>query len=271
MDVSEQMNNNEKLPTAAVCGWPHQLEDARMRVGKAKEDYSALKPEIERWLYEYVGGMIVPADPSEGAGTFAIQLRHPSDSYISGKPAVLVAQIAEGLRAALDYTICQLSKTNDPNCNEKLPEFVITESKKDFDNLRKSRLKYLDEKQLAFVEQLQPYNGNTTLKAIRDITNSGKHRELLRILDLTSSEIHIASWDKRSSEYQGWFAYRTKDETGAVFAKYDRPLRLSLLGKYDAYNTLECMIHQVEELLWAFSHCFCPDHGQLPTFRIEYD
>lgn len=47
------------------------------------------------------------------SGDFTLQLRHPRDSSVSGAPQVLVAQIAENLRTALDYMVFRLSVLNE--------------------------------------------------------------------------------------------------------------------------------------------------------------
>ena len=93
-----------------ICGWPHELDDALHRLNQAKADFESLASEIDKFHYEYVKGMLKGRGPAGEATT--IRLRHPNDSFVKGKPAVLVAQIAENLRAALDYTVYQLSKSN---------------------------------------------------------------------------------------------------------------------------------------------------------------
>ncbi|MDE3268448.1 MAG: hypothetical protein OYI31_08385 [Chloroflexota bacterium] len=251
-----------------VCGWPPELEDALHRLNQANADFESLGLEINRFHYEYVKGMVRNLGPEGEA--FTVQLRHPNDSYVRGRPAVLVAQIAENLRAALDYSVFQLSKLNAPSLNERAPAFVIADSRQDFENNAKAGLRYLTTEQVDLIEQLQPYNGNLTLSLVRDITNPAKHRHLLRMLDLTSLEVHLASLDKQSEEYRDWFVYPAGDGEHAIFARFKEQPRLQLLEQYNAFEVLGLMISQTDTILWAFSHCFCPNHGHLPKFNIEY-
>ena len=251
-----------------ICGWPPELEDALHRLNQAKADFESLQSEIDKFHYEYVKGMVKGHDPARGA--FTIQLRHPKESFVKGRPAVLVAQIAESLRAALDYTVFQLSKLNESSLNERAPAFVIAGSRQDFENNAKTSLRYLTIKQVALIEQLQPYNGNLTLSLIRDIANPAKHRHLLQMLDLTSLDVYLDNLDKQSDKYRDCFVYPAGDGDHAIFARYKEQPRLKLLEKYNALEVLRLMIWQTETILWVFSHCFCPHHGHLPKLTIEY-
>lgn len=219
-----------------ICGWPLELEDALHRLNQAKADFESLASEINRFHYEYVKGMVRNLGPEGEA--FTIQLRHPSDSYVRGRPAVLVAQIAENLRAALDYTVFQLSKLNNPTLNERAPAFVIADSRQDFENNAKAGLRYLTTEQVSLIEQLQPYNGNLTMSLVRDVTNPAKHRHLLQMLDLTSLEVYLDILDKQSDEYRDCFAYPAGDGMHAIFARYKEQPRLRLLEKYNAFEAL---------------------------------
>ena len=251
-----------------VCGWPSELEDALHRLNQAKADFESLHSEIDRFHYEYVKRMVKGHDPVKEA--FVVQLRHPRESLVKGRPAVLVTQIAENLRSALDYTVFQLSKLNDANLNERAPTFVIADSRQDFENNAKAGLRYLTTEQVDLIERLQSYNGNQTLRLVRDVTNPGKHRHLLQMLDLTSLDIYLASLDKQFEQYRDCFVYPAEDGEHAIFARYKEQPRLRLLEKYNAFEVLGLMISQVETILWVFSHCFCPEHGHLPKFNIEY-
>ena len=51
---------------------------------------------------------------------FVLQLRHPKESNVKGRPRVLISQIVENLRTALDYMIFQLSVLNEPHLKERL-------------------------------------------------------------------------------------------------------------------------------------------------------
>ena len=224
---------------------------------------------MDKFHYEYVKGMVKGFNPEEGA--FTIQMRHPNESFVMGRPAVLVAQIAENLRAALDYTVFQLSKLTEPGLNERVPAFLITDSRQDFEKSARLGLRYLTTEQVDLIERVQPYNGNLTLSLLKDIINPAKHRHLLQMLDLTSLDVYLDSLDKQSEEYRDCFVYPAGDGEHAIFARFREQPRLRLLEKYNAFEVLGLMISQTETILWVFSHCFCPNHGHLPSFNIIYD
>ena len=140
---------------------PPELADALARIGQAKENCISLAREMNEFLYKYVKGMVKGLDRE--SGSFVLQLRHPKESNVKGTPRVLVAQIVENLRTALDYMIFELSVLNEPNLNERTPQFVIADRKSDFERQAKRRLRYLTNEQKSFVEQLQPYHGNGML------------------------------------------------------------------------------------------------------------
>lgn len=251
----------------AKCDWPSELDDARNRLKQAKVNFESLKAAIDKFHYEYVGRMVGGFNPEEGA--FTIYVLPPSESYVGGESLVLVAQIAENVRAVLDYVVFQLSKQNEPNLTENVPAFVIADTKEAFVEAR-WRLRYLTAEQVELVEQLQPYNGNVALDLLKDVTNPAKHRYLLRVLDLTSGEVCLDSMDKQSSEYKDWFAYPAGDGVSAIFARRTEQPRLRLLEDHDAFEVLGSMISLAEMFLWAASHWFCPHQASTPKFNIVF-
>ena len=163
---------------------PAELTDAFLRITKAMEDYVSLADEMDKFLYKYVKGMIQGYDSEKGA--FVFRLSKSEDSVVTGKPRVLVGQIIEGLRAALEYMVFAMSKRNHPDFKERYPQFVIADSESAFKKEAKKRLCYLTEEQIRFFEQLQPYHGYGTLGIMNEWANSGKHRHLHTIVERTS-------------------------------------------------------------------------------------
>ena len=230
---------------------PPQLEDALARIERAKENYISLAYEINEFLYNYVKGMVKGLDPE--TGNFTLQLRHPKESNVKGGPVVLVTQIVEHLRTALDYMVFQLSILNQSDLNQWEPQFVIADNKSKFQRQAKTRLRYLTAEQKSFVEQIQPYNGNEILALLREMAGEGKHRRLLTIRDNTGFDIYFAEITKQD-EYKDCFVYPMEKGT-AVFARpKDEPVFL-LIEKYDAMRFLKAMIEHVENIL-RVSFCF---------------
>ena len=239
---------------------PEQLADAWTRLYRAKEHYDALTSEVMNFLYEYVKGMIRGRDPE--TENFVLRLRHPKENIITGRLCALVVDIVEDLRAALDYMVFELSALNRPDLKKSAPQFVIADTKEEFDRQGKRRLCYLTEEQKTkFIEKLQPFNGNFILGILRDISDQSKHRRLLSLRNNTGWEIHMAE-AKRKDEYMNWFMYLVENDH-AVFAK-PKPCEVVLLDKYDTMKTLKIMTEHVGDIV-QLSHCFsegCP-------FRVE--
>ena len=234
-----------------ISNKPEQLADAWTRLYRAKENYDALTEEVTKFLYEYVKGMVRGWDP-ETAG-FVLQFRHPRESTMTGRPQALVVDIVEDVRAALDYMVFELSALSTPNLNEKTPQFVIADTKDDFDRQSKNRLRYLtDQQKTEFIERLQPYNGNQLLSLLRDIAGQAKHRRLLSVRDNSGWDIYVAEATKRE-EYADCFMY-PMEKSSAVFAR-PQSHSVILLEKYDAMGLLKAMVEHVGDIV-RLSHCF---------------
>ena len=189
---------------------PEQLTDTWTRLYRAKENYDVLVGEAMHFLYEYVKGMVKGLNPE--TGDFILQLRHPKESTIAGRPRALVGDIVEDLRSALDYMVFELSALNSLDLDEAVPQFVIADTKENFERQSRRRLRYLtDEQKSEFIEHLQPFNGNPMLGILRDISGKSKHRRLLSVRDGSSWEIHMAE-AKRREEYKDWFMYPMEKE-----------------------------------------------------------
>ena len=204
-----------------------------------------------RFLYEYVKGMVRGKDPE--TGNFVLQFRDGRASILTGRPRALVVDIVEDLRAALDYMVFELSALNTPDLNEQVPQFVIADTKEEFDRQSRRRLRYLTEEQKTdFIEKLQPFNGNHMLAILRDISGQSKHRRLLSVREHCGWDIHMAEAEKRE-EYKDWFMYPM--EEGQAFFARPKSWSIILLKKYDAFGLLKAMAEHVATIV-QFSHCF---------------
>ena len=172
---------------------------------------------------------------------------------MKGKPRVLVVQIVENLRTALDYMIFELFVLNEPNLNEQVPQFVIADNKSSFEGQAKKRLRYLTDEQKSFVEQIQPYHGNSLLALLRKLAGRGKHRRLLSIRDKTGFDIYLDEMAKKE-EYKDCFVYPA-EEGHAFFARPKGKPVFALIKKYDAMPILKDMIEHTAEIVQV-SFCF---------------
>ena len=230
---------------------PLKLADTLARIEQAKDNYVSLAREIEQFLYEYVKGMVKGLDPE--SGSFVLQFRHPKESNVTGTPKVLVGQIVEHLRIALDYMIFELSVLNEPKLKEQTPQFVIADSRSKFNRQAKSRLCYLTDEQKSFVEQIQPYHGNGMLALLGELAGRSKHRRLLSIQDRTGFDIYLAEMTKWK-EYRDCFVYPV-EEGRAIFARPKGKGVVALMEKYDAMPTLKEIIQHTESIV-RISFCF---------------
>ena len=230
---------------------PPQLSDALARIDQAKDNYMSLVLEMNDFLYKYVKGMIRGFDPE--TDNFVMRLRHPKDSKVTGRPRVVVAQIVENLRSALDYMIFELSVLNEPDLNERVPQFIISDSKEDFERQAKRPLRYLTDEQKSLVEKLQPYNGNSMLGLLREMSGPSKHRRLLSIRDNTGLDIYFAEMSKRE-QYPDHFVYPV-EKGQAVFARPKGEQIIVLLERFDAMPTLKSMIEHTADIV-RVSFCF---------------
>ena len=162
--------------------------------------------------------------------------------------------------------IFQLSVLNEPHLNERLPQFVIAETEPDFQRHAGTRLRYLNDEQKSFVEQIQPYRGNKMLTLLGKMTNAGKHRRLLSIQERTGFDIYFSEMEKQD-EYKDCFVYPA-EKGCAVFAKPKGPGTVLLMDRYDAMPTLKDMIGHAEDILRV---SFCFFQGRPLEFKIVRD
>lgn len=120
---------------------PSQLEDTLARIADAKADYEALADESDKFLHDYYQSMMKGFDDESRA--FILDIRHPKESIVQGRPAVLVTKVFESLRTALDYMTYQLSVLNEPELSKRVPQFVIADSQARFKKSAQTQLKYL--------------------------------------------------------------------------------------------------------------------------------
>ena len=215
------------------------------RIQQAEDDFASLADELHRFLYDHIKSMVGEFNREESS--FDLLIRHPKERNVKGRPRVLVSQIAENLRIALDYMVFQLSLANDQDLNERSPQFVIAGTEDDFQRQARTRLRYLSDEQRTFVERLQPYHGNELLALLAEMTTAGKHRRLLSLRDMTSLDICFGALEQKG-DFKGYFVYPV-EEGCAFFAKpMDRGTAL-LMDEYDAMSTLRKMIGHVDAVL----------------------
>lgn len=224
---------------------PPELKDSEARITQAWANYDSLGVTLNEFLYDYVKGMPKGWDPERE--TYVLQFRHPDDALVTGLPKVLVAQVAENLRSALEYMVYELSVLNYPNLDEWVPQFPIAKTRDEFDKQARGRLKYLPQDQVEFVEKQQPYHGNLMLRVLAEITNPSKHRCLVSLRTNTDLVIVFAEMTKKDM-YADYFVYPVENGN-AFFARPMNDLTFALLDQYDAMPALRNLIESVESIV----------------------
>lgn len=241
------------------------FRDAFDRLDQAKTDLGSLVPALNEFERRLVQDMV--RGPQPDGPDVTLRLPPPDGLRVTGRPMVLVAQIAEHSRSALDYAVAALSKTNHPDYDERATGFVIADSRPSFDQNAARGLKYLTAEQKSFIERVQPYNGNTTLGIMRDMTNTVKHRHLLWMLN--TSPLEIISMDTENSAGEDGFIACVLDGT-TILARHRQPPRYAILGRYDALDLLGCIIECAEALVGAMQRSLEPGGVQLDGYTFEY-
>ena len=216
------------------------MEDARDRIREAGAQLTELDNETDAWLQGYLGRMFEKLNPQDRE-TPHIYLPIPEEGVITGRPKVLVSQIIENLRVALDYAVFALSKKNCPTLKERDPKFVIVDNKVDFGRAAKSSLRYLTDDERDFIELLQPYRAKpgslSVTELIRDAANVSKHRNLLSIRK-QANVVHIIRTDQKDEHNFGEEWWRFPAQDGSVFLVKVTDLRVLL---FERYNLLEVL------------------------------
>jgi hypothetical protein len=170
---------------------------------------------------------------------------------------ILVGEICYNLRSALDYLIYELTKL-DTGIPQHLTQFPIEDSEKGFAKRRKLShsigwLQGLNERHIACIERLQPYNGVKWIKALREISNPDKHREFTHNKGFIDIYIAVAGEDADFETLAGPIQRAPHPVTGE---EVDMKTRIAgsilFLDSAPVVETLEELIFKVGETLEAF-------------------
>lgn len=154
------------------------LTDPRAKLDRAAEHLEALSNELSRFS-ERDPYRIVP-DPGLDEGRKVLRFRVDAEPPI--KLSLIFGDFIHNLRSALDNLVCQLAYL-DGATSCKTTQFPICDSPERFAKGRDRWLAGLNEKHIADIERLQPYEGRDTalvrsLRAVRDFDNIDKHQAI---------------------------------------------------------------------------------------------
>ena len=109
-------------------------------------------------------------------------LKNPTNrsKEVPAKVRILIGEIAYNLVAALDYLVFVLAR-HDSGIEQERTQFPVHVKKEGFTGRRKTELKGVGDEHVALIEALQPYNGCTWTKRLKDLNNLDKHRKLVQV------------------------------------------------------------------------------------------
>ena len=192
--------------TARLARVPNQIA----RLNDALAEHAIREPAILAAGY----------DERDGEPTYRIP--HPS-TWLPQEAQAIVGEIVHNLRSALDNLVWLLAYRN---CGHevKQTQFLIVETRTDFDKQQPRRLKGLTNDQVDTIEKVQPYNGDDWLRLLADLSNPDKHRHLLLLENLAPMDIVFT-------------------ESGVTIPPH--PPKWVLMKKYDPIPTLEYLHRHV--------------------------
>ena len=102
------------------------------------------------------------------------------------------------------------------------------------------------------MEAVQPYHGNPLMALMRDARNQATHRDLLKLTNLTYTEIVYDDASNSGKYDETWWRFQTPDPSTIIVARRDTLKVLFLENEYEAIGTLGSMISAVYTILDTF-------------------
>ncbi|MDO8430960.1 MAG: hypothetical protein Q7S58_00975 [Candidatus Binatus sp.] len=218
------------------------LDDAYRRVERSKERLSDFKVRIEEFR-ELQHDVVVPQLNRRNPRDVSYEFPNPIKSF-----ELDVSEIVQPLRTALNYLVSSLVILNSKPINESL-QFPICETPKDFARQIPSLLKGVKGKQVTVIEKLQPYNGNTWIRKIRELTDTDKHRDPIFMRTSGQTMYRIP-----------FHVFNRQTPSGVVndpmHVEYNLTLPIKFRDESPVIETLELLQLKVADVLDAFQSFF---------------
>jgi hypothetical protein len=161
------------------------LAAAYHRVERARHHLAELTDTCEQaadyWGEILVGRFDKPLPANELAAQLTGRMPIP---VIPPLIPILVGETAYNLRAALDYSVGQLSRLRAPmKRGDRLrrSQFPVERSRKHFMARRSTFMQGLTDADAGFLETYQPYKGSIWAARIAKLSNIDKHNTLIRV------------------------------------------------------------------------------------------
>jgi hypothetical protein len=165
----------------------HPLDSCFERLKRADEHLLDFNSRVETMLMKqaYAVGIKLDQNPPH----HIIEVTLPPETFFDMRFGVLVGEIFYNLRCSLDYLIFELAKL-DSGVEQDGTQFPIVDTKKDFEGRAARWLKGMNNGHIAAIERLQPYNGCSWTKRLRECSNADKHRHLVQAGGTATINVH---------------------------------------------------------------------------------
>jgi hypothetical protein len=231
----------------------HPLDSAFERVNRASEHFSEFKRRVAVWnnaQYHAAEWQFDPQDPSKISVGLSKIIPMPL------RIGTLLGEICYNLRTALDYVIFELAKLDSSGIPQDGTQFPIEDAPKGFAwRQKRGWLKGLNSAHIAAIEALQPYNACNWTKALRDISNPDKHRNITNFAgDMSLKAImRIGDIDEAFESAPGTVSHKRHPVTGEeVYVKLHLTTEVQLRDGTPVIETLEIVKLKISETLEAF-------------------
>ncbi len=222
------------------------LYDAKARVARAGEHIKSLQAEVNR---TYFAG---PMHPSIKTA----EVSFPPSALCS----ILIGEIAYNLKAALDYLVFELFYLDTGEFDNRT-KFIIEDTPEAwnahipdcFATPKREKacwLHRLSPDHQAALKRLQPFSQTRWTKALRDITNPDRHRQLVEIAGrLTYRQIERLS-DARAE------AIRATGFPDEMFMHYESASHITLADGQHAIEAMADIHSEIGKVIEAFDPDF---------------
>ncbi len=231
------------------------LDGALARVSRAGEHLGELVRQIEAVRQEQFDAIAWDFD-ADRPGEIKVVANEEIFVPLPGF-GILVGEVAYNLRAALDYLIYELAILDSGNIVNGT-QFPIEDKPKGFASRQKRGwLGGLNPAHIAAVESLQPYRGHNWTRALRDISNPDKHRNLVYSQGSYGLRVYPRADRLRFLDIPGKVSSAHHPVTGEeVHVKMDLSLEIQFSDGTPVVQTLEILKSNVADVLDGFKPAF---------------
>ena len=155
----------------------HPLDGSRAKVSRAGDHLEVLESALARFVRD--GGFSIATEDDSDSEEYVFRVHSNLKPLVPPSPAIsiVVGDILNNLRSALDYVIWQLAKS--PSIKNQFPIFSTPEG---FKEKRGRYLRSVPRKHWALIESYQPYPGrdaNGEIGRLATLNDVDKHHLLL--------------------------------------------------------------------------------------------